>query len=344
MSLLVVAGTLGGGLGAAAREQSGWFTRRGWRVVLAAPGDIPWMPGLDFEHHSTPIPRSARDARGMARAVADLRAIVHDVRPDVIHCHGMRPFLVARAATRHRPYVTLHGTGAMPSDPRGYARLRWAGLRLVPLLARRAYTAGVEPHPGWTFLAHASPRLQTLSRREMDRQDGPATFLWFGNLVDQKRPDLFVRAISRAADTVPVRGIMAGGGPRRDEIERLIGELRAPIELVGHIDDVQTALDRARSVVLFSWFEGVSFAVEEAMWVGRPVLCSALPSLRWLLGDSGAFADDVEAAAARIIELTDRDHAAALADRASARIRDLIAPHAPWPELDATYRRDLGAA
>ncbi|HVA85218.1 MAG TPA: glycosyltransferase, partial [Candidatus Saccharimonadales bacterium] len=235
-----MAGTLGGGLGAAAREQSRWFSRRGWRVVLAAPGDVSLMPGTDFEYHPLPIPRSARDVHGMARAVADLRAMVRDVRPDVIHCHGMRPFLVARAATRHPPYVTLHGTGAMPSDPRGYARLRRAGLRLIPLLARRAYDAGVEPHPGWTFLAHESPRLQTLSRQEMDRQGGPATFLWFGNLVDQKRPDLFVRAISRAAESVPVRGIMAGGGPRRDEIERLISELRAPIELVGHIDNVQT--------------------------------------------------------------------------------------------------------
>ncbi|MHB8397582.1 MAG: glycosyltransferase family 4 protein [Candidatus Limnocylindrales bacterium] len=337
-----MAGTLGGGLGAAAREQSRWFSRRGWRVVLAAPGDVSLMPGTDFEYHPVPIPRSARDVRGMARAVADLRAMVRDVRPDVIHCHGMRSFLVARAATRHPPYVTLHGTGAMPSDPLGYARLRRAGLRLVPHLARRAYNAGVEPLPGWSFLTHASPRLQFLARREMDRSDGPATFLWFGNLVDQKRPDLFVRAIGRAAESVPVRGIMAGGGSRRDEIERLIDDLRAPIDMVGHVDDVQAALDGVRAVVLFSWFEGIPFAAEEAMWVGRPVLCSSLPSLRWLLGDSGVFADDVEAAAARIIELTDREYAQALADRASTRIRELIQPDAPWPFLEATYRRDLG--
>jgi glycosyltransferase involved in cell wall biosynthesis len=178
----------------------------------------------------------------------------------------------------------------------------------------------------------------------MDRQDDPATFLWFGNLVDQKRPDLFVRAISRAAETVPVRGIMAGGGSRHDEIERLIGDLRAPVEMEGHVNDVQSALDRARSVVLFSWFEGVSFAVEEAMWVGRPVLCSPLQSLRWLLDDTGVFADDVETAVARIIEPADLDYAAGLAERASARIRRLIAPDAPWPRLDMAYRQDLGSS
>ncbi len=344
LTLLVIAETTGGGLGAVARDQATWFARRDWRVTLATPesGITAVRPG--FEHRAVPIPWSARDVRGMVRAVAGLRATVRAVRPDIIHCHGMRPFLVARAATRHRPYVTLHGTGAVPSDPRGYAWLRRAGLRLIPLLARGAYNAGVEPQTGWTFLAHASPRLQKLTQKAMDPREGPATFLWLGSLNEAKRPDVFVRAIKSAAETIPLRGIVAGDGPRRQDLARLIGDLGAPIEMVGQIDDVQAVLDGVQGLVLFSWFEALSFVVQEAMWVGRPVLCSPLPSLRWLLGDTGVYADDVEAAAARIVELTDPAYAAALAERASERIRSLIAPDAPWPVLDATYRRDLGVA
>jgi len=341
-TLLIVASTLGGGLGAVVRDQVDWYTAHGWRVIAAVPADSALGPLAEIEHRPIPIPISARDLPAMVRTVREVRTIVRRTKPDVIHCHGMRSFLVTRPATSLRPYVTLHGTGRVDSDPPGYRFVRGAGLRVIPLLARRAFNAGVERQPGWSFLPHASPRLQTLTSMAMP-EHGELTVIWMGNLVEQKRPDVFIRAIGKAAERVTVKGIVAGGGDRPD-LERLVREIGAPVEFTGWVDDVEQAVGDARGLALFSWFEALAFVVQEAMWVGRPVVCSPLPSLRWLVGDTGLYADDVDSAADAIVELADRDRAATLGERARDRIRTLISPHDPWPHLETVFRRDLGQA
>lgn len=339
--LLIVGDSSGGGVGACAREQAAWFSGRGWRVVLALPPDALHRDVPGVECHEIALPRTARDARGMANAVREVRHLVRRHAPDVVHAHGMRSFLVARLSTARRPYVTLHGTGSLPSDPSGYGRLRAAGVAAIPWLARHAFNAGVEPHRGWDFLAHASPRLGSYPILPLPG-DGPPLVLWLGSLVPQKRPELFVRAISRAAETTDVRGIMAGEGPLRGEIEALVRSLGAPVEILGRVDDVEGLLRRASAVALFSSFEALAFALQEAMWAGRPIIASPLPSLQWLLGETGLYADDEAAAAEAMVLLADRDRAQAAGNATAARVRALLQPGDPWPAVEVAFLRGLG--
>jgi glycosyltransferase involved in cell wall biosynthesis len=121
-----------------------------------------------------------------------------------------------------------------------------------------------------------------------------------------------------------------------DELAALVAELDAPVEMVGHRPP-GPLLAEAWGLGLFSSQEAVTFAVQEAMWVGRPVVCSSLPGLRWLVGDSGFLADDVASATDAFRRLCDHETASALGDRAAIRARELIDPDATWPATKRAY-------
>jgi hypothetical protein len=333
--LLVVSDSLAGGLGAAVRSQAAWFTARGWDVEVVAPGDGR-SPAAPVRHVVTAVPATARDARGMValrRATADA---VSRFRPDVVHCHGLRCFAATRAASFRAPYVTLHGVGGVPGDPAGYGLVRQAGVSAVPMLAARAFSAAPGIEGRWTFAPHASPALAGLDRLPMPRGDTMCA-LWLGRIEEQKRPDVFVRAIADAARRAPVRGVMAGSGALVAETTELVRRLGAPVELVGEADDVAALLAQASVVSVFSRYEALTFAVQEAMWVGRPVVASDLPGIRWLVGDTGALVDGAVAAAEAFVRFAERDVAERAGQEAAARIRSLLDPASPWPQVEQAY-------
>jgi glycosyltransferase involved in cell wall biosynthesis len=335
-TLLIVAETLGGGLGAATLSHAGWFSERGWRVVVtASPTEVGPPPGMTFV--PLPIPTTARDVVGMRQAWRVIRFIVRTEHPDVVHCHGLRSFALGRLASTTAPFVTLHGSGIIASAPHGYETLRNFGRAVIPHLARGAVTAAPEFGGGWRFLPHASPRLAGMARHAFPPPGGRPLFLWIGRLDEPKDSVTFVRALTAAARTREVRGVVAGRGAQRVLLERLIADEGAPVELLGVRDDVEELIAQAWGLVVLSHFEGVTFAAQEAMWAGRPVIASPLPGLTWLVGDAGLFAADLASATDAIVRLSDRETASRLGDRSAERIRSLIRPDDPWPAIEALY-------
>jgi glycosyltransferase involved in cell wall biosynthesis len=341
--LLVVSDTLDGGLGAIARNHAEWFLRRRWHVGLATSGNGSGDRGC--LRYRIEIPNSIRDARSMVRAARALRLAIHAFRPDIVHCHGLRSFALAALAGR-RAAVTLHGSGSLLGEFAGFSALRSLGVRLVPLFALRAVT--VAPHSDlagrglrWEFLPHASPRLQELDRLPFSDEQLP-TFLWLGRLDAGKRPEIFIEALAEVSRTRAVRGLIVGAGSEEARLRRLAAQRRAPAEFFGLQHDVERFLSRAWAVVLFSRFEGLPLAIEEAMWAGRMVIASPLPAVEWLVGDTGRFASNLDEAVDALSAATDRAEADRLGEAAARRIRALLSPEMPWAQIERAYHTICG--
>jgi glycosyltransferase involved in cell wall biosynthesis len=337
--LLIVTESLGGGLGAAVRAEVKHFGAAGWEVLVAAP---TWAHrearDLADVLHAVEIPSTIRNVRGDRRAGKELRSILHESAPDIVHCHGIRSFLVTRALANIQASVTWHGSRALPDEP-GVARLlRRPAYRVTAALAQEAIAAGPDLGAAWSFLPHASPRLRSLEQVAPTTEVGPARYAFVGRLAGQKRVEMFIEALALAAQRCHVEGIVIGAGPRSDEIRELAERLDAPVELLGQRDDVGSLIASSRALVLTTWFEAVAFAAQEAMWVGRPVLASPVPALRWLVGDTGRFVEDANELADVLVELSDPGLAAELGERAARRVRSLIEVDSPWPELERRFR------
>jgi glycosyltransferase involved in cell wall biosynthesis len=332
--LLLCADSLAGGLGAIVRSEAEWFAGDGWHVHVVAGTAPGGGPDPDVEHIA--LPTSARSLTAMAAARTELARVIERVAPHVVHCHGLRAFAPARAATRRPVFVTLHSTGAVPGDPAGYHRVRTAALATVPRVAAGAFTV-VPGVAGWRFLPHASPRLSDLEVLPFPSKDTRPTFLWVGRLDAGRSGDTFVRAVAAAAETHGARGTVVGDGPGLDALRRLVDELAAPVDLVGATDPTPLLAD-AWALALFSSHEGVSLAVEEAMWAGRTAVTSPHPGLRWLLGDGPHFAASLDEATRAFRRLCNHTTATSDGARAARRVRELMQPADPWPEIARVFR------
>jgi len=277
----------------------------------------------------------------MWSAAGQIRRAVAELRPAIVHCHGLRSFWATRVLGRCEAHLTLHGTGAAGDDPPGYRQLRNAALRSLPRLAEVAYSAVPGLPPPWVFAPHVSPRIESLE--VLPPAPAGAPVLWLGRLDDPKLPHQLVDALLMSRDS-GVRGLVAGSGPLERGLREHVERTGAPLELLGHRDDVDDLLRRCSAVVLLSRFEAVPFALTEAMWAGRPVIASNLPGTRWLAGGEShgvTLVGGVEDLAAALVRLADPQTSAEQGRRAAARVRALLAPGTPWPQIEAEYCRRI---
>jgi glycosyltransferase involved in cell wall biosynthesis len=136
---------------------------------------------------------------------------------------------------------------------------------------------------------------------------------------------------------------MVGGGPLATAVEEQARASGAPVEVRGHVDDPTPVMEEAWAVALFSTAEALTFAVQEAMWMGRAVVTSPLAGLEYLVGPGGRTAITAAEARAHFQALSDRETAREEGEAAAARIRSVLGPDDPWPAIEAAYEAWLRA-
>ncbi len=339
--LLLVGDSCRGGLGDVVRSQATWFSGHGWHVLIAAPKAPSRFASLSPRVHLVDfaLPSTARSITGMIRAAAQLRLLIKTQKPQIVHAHGLRSAATC-ILSRVPFYVTLHGIGPVSSDPPMYHFVRGLGLQLIGRLAIGAFTATPGVSEPWSFLPHASSKLAQIKFLDPVASELPV-FAWIGRFADPKRPKDFVCAMAELSKHKKVLGLMAGDGPMYQSIRSLAMELRAPVEFLGWVEDVESVVQRSWAVVLTSGFEALAFTIQEAMWAGRAVVASDLPSFRWLIGDAGYLVKSVNDLVTALSALSDVQHARNMGHRAAERVRRLLSEEAPWSEVEKIFlRRD----
>lgn len=278
----------------------GLLLRRPWRTLNA-------------------VLRPSRRFGGRVRDMVALAPFARDLR-GVRHVHAHFAYLTTDAAGR------LHSFTGVPFSFTAHARdiyIEWE--RIDQKLDAAAFGVTVceynrrymdERLPG------AGERLEMVicgvdpdrfKRSHPYDPDGPIVAV--GRLVEQKGfPDL-VRAAALARGSIP-EVLIAGEGPQRPELERLIAELDAPVKLLGRVthEDTRALLESASASVLPCVVasdgarDSMPVSMKEAMALELPVLGTdevGLPEMigpdRGLLvppGDPAALADALRRLAA----------------------------------------------
>lgn len=148
-----------------------------------------------------------------------------------------------------------------------------------------------------------------------------------GRLEPQKRHDDLIRAVALLErEGVSVRCVIAGHGPDRHKLERLIRELGLGerVRLLGHRDDTPDVIRALDVAVLSSAYEGSPLAVMEYMACAAPIVATAVGGVPELIEDGvhGLLVEprDPEALAAAIGALL-KDRALAVGLGQAARDR-----------------------
>ena len=131
-----------------------------------------------------------------------------------------------------------------------------------------------------------------------------------GRLAEQKGLEYLIRAARLLRDDMPeTRIVLAGDGPLREKLSRLVSDLgvETTVAVLGHRSDVGDLLAASDLVALPSLWEGLSISLLEAMAAGKPVVTTSIGSNREVTDDGEAAAlvppKDPEALSAAIRSL-----------------------------------------
>jgi glycosyltransferase involved in cell wall biosynthesis len=207
-------------------------------------------------------------------------------QPDVIHTHDDRAlFYAGPAAWATRvPLVinTRHGRN-FHFTPRQVAVGRWLA-RLVDRyvcvsddVKSQCVAEGIEPARLRTILNGIDT-----SRFGFKGSEPAGPVVTVARLSPEKDVAKLVRATAMAAQqNSELRVEVAGDGPCREVLERLVAELGLGdrIAFLGEVRDVPALLARARMFVLASRSEGIPLTALEAMACGLPVVATRVGGL-----------------------------------------------------------------
>jgi glycosyltransferase involved in cell wall biosynthesis len=203
-------------------------------------------------------------------------------RVQIVHTHDSKPLVygapAARLAGAKRVIHTRHFAN-LPSVSRRQTMLMRMAARFVDCLvcvsedsARVARSEGLRP--GRVKVVHNGIDLARFPCRG-SQADGPAVLV--ARLSPEKDVATLLHAAALVAPRLPGFHLkIAGNGPCRQEISRLISQLGLAerVELLGEIRDVSGLLGQASCFVLSSQTEGISLTLLEAMSSGLPVIAT----------------------------------------------------------------------
>lgn len=288
-----------------------FLQRLGYRSKLAylhPPGDVGieglQRRGAALEAEVVSIPdRGPFDLK----VVRDLVRLCRRERVDVWHGHDYKSNVLGLAVSRFWPcklVTTLHGwtnlSGRMPLYVRAdrwslkyyralicvSADLREECLRAGIPRARCHLVHNAIDGDDYRRGVSAAAAKRALGAPEQDLLLGAV-----GRLSDEKGFDSLIRAtvdLRRAGR--PVRLWIAGEGPARADLERLVAELACGdfVRLLGHVADPRPLYEAMDAYVLSSIREGLPNVVLEAMAMQVPVVATRVAGVPTLVEDGAS--------------------------------------------------------
>lgn len=287
---------------------------RGHEVILLHGRDVlpdnarHFAPGAELIEAPSLV-RQLNPALDVA-AFREMRRILKDVRPDVVHTHQSKAGIVGRmAAASARVPLVVHGVHILPFlgvgrvqkagyllAERGVARLTHGFIHVSEGMRRACLDHGVGtglPHyvvpSGFdlTRFASAAPAAD-LAPLLAKRGDDPRPFVivMLAALEPRKRHLDLLRQMAGFLQQFPqVRLVLAGEGHLRPQIEATIAalHLEAQVTLPGFREDPERIIAAADVCIHCAEREGLPRTVIQYMAVGRPVVMFDLPGIEDLI-------------------------------------------------------------
>jgi glycosyltransferase involved in cell wall biosynthesis len=291
----------------------------GWEVAVACPrrrephfGDVAFvddMRRLGVEVFILPLRRSI-GPRDVAVAWR-LSRFLGRGRFDLIHTHSSKAGFIGRMVARSAGIPVVH-------TPNGLYFLEQKGLRrgffvLLEALAGRftdrmiAVSEGerdlvmahglmcpsritvVENGVDWTLVRQRANTSEEPSQESPEAPGEGPLIGSVGRMVPQKDPVTFLLAARQVRERIPdARFLWCGDGELRARVEQSARAMHLPLVVTGHLEDVWPMMSRLDVFVLTSLYEGLPFALLEAMALEVPVVATDVVGTRDVLKDSRA--------------------------------------------------------
>jgi len=335
------------------------LVRLGVRVTVVRWGADEREPYRDAHLDCTVVPLRLRHPATLANWLwtpRELRRIVADVQPDVVHVQDIPELGLGLARPR---VLTVHGINPLDewvkAGLRRYLTVPIMGLTFMRAVRTYDHVIAISPYSRQAVRFPRRTHVHEIANPVEDRffevtpSEDARTVLAVGSLSKLKNTLGLVQAAGRVREAIPgVRFRIAGpwragASAYRRTVEGVCDrlDLHPTVDFLGPVDRAQQAAELARAgcFVLPSFQENAPMVIAEAMAAGVPVAASRVGGIPWMIdeGRTGLLFDPddpAQIAECLIRLLTDRELrktlGQAVRDEANRRFR-----------ADAVARRTL---
>lgn len=228
--------------------------------------------------------------------IKELKQIIHQYRPDVIHAHDYNAGIMACLTGTNVPIINhLHNNTPWLSKicPRSLAYLasciRYKKILMVSDSVMNEFIFGKLVKK--KSLVVGNP-VNVLEIREKAGEKGAlheaSDVIFLGRLSEQKNPLFFLDIVADIIKKIPdLRVAMVGTGELRKEVEDKISKLKIEknVKVYGFQKNPYALLNASKVVCMPSKWEGFGLAAVEGLALGKPVIASPVGGLQFIVND-----------------------------------------------------------
>jgi glycosyltransferase involved in cell wall biosynthesis len=294
--------------------------------------------------------------RRYAREVAEVRRVLHQVRPQALHTHGYRADVLhslAGAQTGTPLVTTLHGFTGGGVKNRIYEMLQVRSIRSFAAvvavskpMAALLRARGV-PESRLHVIQNAwrpmtEPESASGARSELGVAGDAFHVGWVGRLSEEKGPDLFLAAVRRVSMAVPVVASIVGDGPLRASLERSVRRMGlSDVRFHGALSGASRLFPAFDVFVLSSRTEGTPMVLFEALASHVPIIATEVGGVPDVVDSRTALLvrpeDPIELSEAILAVRKDRRTAQERADEGAIRLRERFGEEAWLDRYEGVY-------
>lgn len=285
-----------GGAQVHVRDLSLALAERGWKVTILAGSEGPLSN--DVQNRGLPfrtIPHLVRSVSPVAdvRAVAELRAALRQLQPDLLSLHSSKAGVLGRLSALKLGFpvlLTAHGWGfSSASNPLAERAYRLIERTMSPLADRIIAVSEADRRLALRFDLAEPSQIVTIHNGMPDIAPSliadaaarPTHVVMVARFAPPKDHELLLTALADLHESDWNLSLI-GGGPLEEGVRRRVDELglRSRVSFLGFRRDVDRILATAQLFVLTSRSEAFPRSILEAARAGLPTIASDVGGIR----------------------------------------------------------------
>lgn len=248
-------------------------------------------------------------------SVREVKRVIREQKPDIIHAHDMGASFIAALACGRTPLIShIHNNNFNSRVLSAKSILYF----LAALKARHIFWVSQSAFEGYVFHKSFKNKSTVLyniididalyKKMEADPNRYAFDVIYVGRLSYPKNPQRMMRIFAKIRDICPqAKMAVVGTGELEEETKALCVELNMQdhVQFLGFQSNPLRMLHDAKVMIMTSRWEGTPMCALEAMALGVPVVSTPVDGLKVLVtnGENGYLSDDDNELAAKITEI-----------------------------------------
>lgn len=248
-------------------------------------------------------------------SVEEVKRVIKEQKPDIIHAHDMRASFYAALACGKIPLISHIHNNAF--DSRGLSAKSIAYIYAAKK-AKHIFWVSQSSFDGYAFHKFFRKKSTVLyniididalyEKMKLDENVYNYDVIYVGRLTPQKNPQRLMAVLQKVCINCPnVRIAIVGTGELEEETKKLCNELNLQnnVQFLGFRSNPLKMLHDSKVMVMTSRWEGTPMCALEAMALGVPIVSTPVDGLKDLVinGENGCLSNDDQKLSSEILKI-----------------------------------------